>query len=111
MTRVLEYLLDGTGALYVSIDIDVVNASDAPATSAPGYLGIPARALIEALGVLAAVGTLAGIDLCEVNPEFDLSGRTEYRAVDAVLAIIGDRLFDRVGDLPPDQLRAVLLRP
>jgi hypothetical protein len=42
MTRVLEYLLDGTDALYVSIDIDVVNSSDAPATSAPGYRGISA---------------------------------------------------------------------
>jgi arginase family enzyme len=74
-------------------------------------LGISARALIEALTVLATVGTLAGIDLCEVNPEFDLSGRTEHLAVDAVLAIIGDRLFDRVGELPADQLRAVLLTP
>jgi arginase family enzyme len=29
MTKVLDYLLDGTDALYVSVDIDVVNSSDA----------------------------------------------------------------------------------
>ncbi len=111
MTRVLDYLTEGTDALYVSIDIDVVNSSDAPATSAPGYLGIPARALIEALEVVATAGALAGLDLCEVNPEFDLSGRTEQLAVDAVLTIIGDRVFRRVGQLPAEQLAAVLFTP
>lgn len=111
MTRVLEYLTDGTDALYVSVDIDVVNSADAPATSAPGYRGISARALIEALTVLSRVPALAGLDLCEVNPEFDLSGRTEQLAVDAVLAVIGERLFDRAGQLPPGQLSAVLFTP
>lgn len=108
MHRVLDYLLDGTDALYVSIDIDVVSSSDAPATSAPGFRGISARALIEALDVLAGVQSLVGLDLCEVNPEFDLSGRTEHLAVEAVLAVIGDRVFERVGQLPAEQLAAVL---
>jgi agmatinase len=111
MTKVLDYLLDGTDALYVSVDIDVVNSSDAPATSAPGFRGISARALIEALGVLAAADGLVGMDLCEVNPEFDLSGRTEQLAVDAILAVIGDRIFDRVGELPAEQLAAILFTP
>ena len=111
MSRVLEYLLDGTDALYVSIDIDVVNSSDAPATSAPGFRGISARALIEALDVVARVPGLIGLDLCEVNPEFDLSGRTEQLAVDALLSVLTHRVFERVGELPPEQLAAVLFRP
>lgn len=111
MTRVLEYLIDGTDALYVSVDIDVVNSSDAPATSAPGFRGITARALIEALDVVAGAGSLVGLDLCEVNPEFDLSGRTEHLAVDAILAVIGERIFDHVGHLPADQLAAILFTP
>jgi len=111
MSTVLDYLLDGTDALYVSVDIDVVNSAEAPATSAPGYRGISARALIEALEVVAGAGTLAGADLCEVNPEFDRSWRTEHLAVDAVLALIGDRIFDRAGQLPAEQLRAVLFTP
>jgi arginase family enzyme len=64
--------------------------------------------LIAALAVVARVPTLAGLDLCEVNPEFDLSGRTEHLAVDAVLAVIGERVFDRAGELPAEQLAAVL---
>jgi arginase family enzyme len=108
MARVLDYLLDGTDALYVSVDIDVVNSADAPATSAPGFRGISARALIAALEEVARVPTLVGLDLCEVNPEFDLSGRTEHLAVDAVLAVIGERVFDRAGELPAEQLAAVL---
>ena len=111
MSRVLDYLLDGTDALYVSIDIDVVNSSDAPATSAPGFRGISARALIEALDVVARVPGLVGLDLCEVNPEFDLSGRTEQLAVDALLAVISHRIFERVGELPAEQLAAVLFTP
>jgi arginase family enzyme len=108
---VLDYLLDGTDALYVSVDIDVVNSSDAPATSAPGFRGISARALVDALTVVASADSLIGMDLCEVNPDFDLSGRTELLAVDAVLAVIGDRIFDRVGQLPAEQLAAVLFSP
>jgi len=104
-------LLDGTDALYVSVDIDVVNSSDAPATSAPGFRGISARALIEALHLLTGADSLVGMDLCEVNPEFDLSGRTEQLAVDAVLAVIGDRIFERVGELPAEQLAAILFSP
>ncbi|HUZ51185.1 MAG TPA: arginase family protein [Streptosporangiaceae bacterium] len=111
MNRVLDYLLDGTDALYVSIDIDVVNSSDAPATSAPGFRGISARALIEALDVVARVPGLIGLDLCEVNPEFDLSGRTEQLAVDALLSVIQHRVFERVGELPAEQLAAVLFTP
>ena len=42
---------------------------------------------------------------------FDLSGRTEQLAVDAILAVIGERLFDRAGQLPPGQLSAVLFTP
>ena len=108
MSRVLDYLLDGTDALYVSVDIDVVNSSDAPATSAPGFRGISAKALIDALAVVARADSLVGMDLCEVNPEFDLSGRTEQLAVDAILTVIGDRIFERVGQLPAEQLSAVL---
>ena len=104
-------LTDGTDALYVSVDIDVVNSSDAPATSAPGYRGISARALVDALAIVAGADGLVGLDLCEVNPEFDLSGRTEQLAVDAILAVIGDRIFDHVGHLPAEQLAAILLTP
>jgi len=89
----------------------VVNSSDAPATSAPGYRGISARTLVDALAVMAGADGLVGLDLCEVNPEFDLSGRTEQLAVDAILAVIGDRIFDQVGELPAEQLAAILFTP
>ena len=81
MERVLEYLLDGTDALYVSVDIDVVNAAEAPGTSAAIFYGLSARALIEALQVVARANTLVALDVCEVNPELDPSGRTEALAV------------------------------
>ncbi len=111
MKRVLEYLLDGTEALYVSVDIDVVNAAEAPATSATIFHGLSARALIEALEVVATASTLVALDVCEVNPDVDPSGRTEALAAELVLTVIRDRIFDVVGQLPHEQLSRVLFTP
>jgi arginase family enzyme len=46
-----------------------------------------------------------------IQAEFDLSGRTGQLAVDALLAVIQHRVFERAGELPADQLAAVLFRP
>ncbi|MDQ7819429.1 MAG: agmatinase [Armatimonadota bacterium] len=78
--------------VYVSVDIDAVDPADAPGTGNPEPEGIPARDLlrfVRRLGGLAVVG----LDLVEVSPAYDPSGRTAVLAAtvlrEAILALRG----------------------
>jgi arginase family enzyme len=80
-------------AVYVSIDIDVLDASAGPGT---GNVTIGGLASAELLDVLAALSTLpiGALDVTEVAPRYDATGRT---------AQIAARLFfDLVYKQPPD---------
>ena len=76
--------------LYVTVDIDAVDPSDAPGTGNPEPEGISAGDLlsfVRRLGDLRVVG----LDLVEVSPPYDPSGRTAIFAAtivrEALLAV------------------------
>lgn len=80
--------------VYVTIDIDAVDPSEAPGTGNPEPEGIGAGdllAFVRRLGGLRVVG----LDLVEVSPPYDPSGRTAVLAAtivrEAVLAVTGPR--------------------
>jgi agmatinase len=81
--------------VYVSVDIDVVDGSQAPGTGASVFDGIPASRLLWLLEQIAHLDKLVGIDCCEVAPQFDPSGRTPRLAALAFIGLIGERLFVR----------------
>ena len=62
---------DGTDAIYVSIDIDAVDQSQAPGTASPNPFGIDARDLQLALRRLAGDPKTVAADVVEINPPFD----------------------------------------
>ena len=75
---------------YLSIDIDGIDPADAPGTGNPEPAGIPARdllAFVRRLGGLRVVG----LDVVEVSPPYDPSGRTAVLAAtivrEAILAL------------------------
>lgn len=76
--------------VYVTIDIDVVDPADAPGTGNPEPEGIPARELLAFVRRLGGL-RVAGLDLVEVSPPYDPSGRTSVLAAtilrEAILAI------------------------
>src|SRR5712692_7435479 len=65
--------------LYVTIDIDVLDPSEAPGTGAPEPCGITASELVEIVRLLEPC-TVVGTDLMEVAHAFDPSGRTGITA-------------------------------
>jgi agmatinase len=85
----------GCDAIYLTIDIDVNDRSFAPGTGAAGAAGglLP----IQFLEVLAALRSLplVGIDIVEVAPNLDPSGRTASLAATALMTVLEDMLFDR----------------
>jgi agmatinase len=68
MERVLRRV--GTGALYVSVDIDVLDPAFAPGTGTPEAGGLSSRELLAALRSLAGC-RLVGADIVEVAPAYD----------------------------------------
>jgi len=65
--------------LYVTIDVDVLDPSEAPGTGAPEPCGITAAELVEIVRLLAPC-RIVGTDLMEVAHVFDPSGRTGITA-------------------------------
>jgi agmatinase len=64
------------GALYVSIDLDVLDASVAPGHSLPEPGGLGYRELRALLAEVARRGRVIGVDVVELNPALDPSGVT-----------------------------------
>jgi agmatinase len=65
--------------LYVTIDVDVLDPSEAPGTGAPEPCGITASELVEIVRLLAPCHVV-GTDLMEVAHAWDPSGRTGITA-------------------------------
>ena len=92
----VETAADGADAIYVSIDIDVVDGAYAPGTGVPVFEGITAREFLIAAETLRSYDVIGAIDLCEVSPPFDPTGRTAYLAANGLVTFLAPYLFDEV---------------
>jgi arginase family enzyme len=83
-------------AIYLTIDIDVNDRTYAPGVgNAVGAGGIFPLQFLEILAALRAL-PLVAVDLVEVAPNLDPSGRTASLAATALTTVLEDKLFDRV---------------
>ncbi|WP_409180939.1 formimidoylglutamase [Amycolatopsis sp. VS8301801F10] len=79
LERVLDFVrgfVADVDALYLSIDLDVLPAAQAPGVSAPATLGVPAAVVLEVCRLVASDPKLALADLTELNPVYDVDHRT-----------------------------------
>ena len=65
--------------LYVTIDVDVLDPSEAPGTGSPEPGGLTVPELIEIVHMLSGC-RIVGADLVEVAPAWDPTGRTGIAA-------------------------------
>lgn len=79
---------DGTDAIYVSVDIDCIDLSQAPGTAAPNPFGLPAHDIQLALRRLGASGKVIGADLVEISPPFDPRNLTGSTGASLVLSLL-----------------------
>ncbi len=63
--------LDGPDAVYISVDIDVIDPGMAPGTGTPEPGGLLTRELLRAIRRIASVVPIAGMDIVEVSPPYD----------------------------------------
>ena len=74
---------------YVTIDIDGFDPSIAPGTGTPSHGGFLYYDVLELLSGLARRGTIVGIDLVEVAPDYDHTGPTTILAAQILMNLIG----------------------
>jgi len=89
----LETATAGTEALYLSLDIDVVDPAHG-GQKYPDPAGLSAREVIRALRVLAR-GPIAGFDICCLAPRYDLQGHLSQLAARAALEVIAGLALQR----------------
>jgi len=74
---------------YVTLDIDGFDPSIAPGTGTPSHGGFLYYEVLELLDGLAKRGTIVGLDLVEVAPDYDHTGTTAILAAQILLNTIG----------------------
>ncbi len=91
----LERVQAENGRLHVSLDVDFLDPSFAPAvgTTVPG--GATIREGHLAMEMISDSRCLSSMDLVELNPFLDERGRTAQVMVDLCASALGRRVFDR----------------
>ena len=99
IARPLQTFLDrvaaANGLLHVSLDVDFLDPSVAPAvgTTVPGGATVREGHLV--MEMLHDSGLMTSLDLVELNPFLDERGRTATLMVDLAASALGRRVFDR----------------
>ena len=91
----LDKVAAAGGLLHVSLDVDFLDPSVAPAvgTTVPG--GATVREAHLVMEMLHDSGLMTSMDLVELNPFLDERGRTAQVMVDLAASAFGRRVFDR----------------
>jgi len=86
---------DGADGVFISIDIDVVDPSAAPATGTPEPGGLTARQLLDTVNRLGRELDIIGADIVEVSPIYDGPGEITARLANRVVLELLDGMARR----------------
>jgi arginase len=84
---------DGTAAVHVSFDLDVLDPEDAPGTGTPVPGGINFREAHLAMEMIHDQVRIAAIDVVELNPVLDHRNATGILASELVQSLLGKKIF------------------
>ena len=84
----IDEALEGPDAIWISLDIDVVDPGLAPGTGTPEPGGMLTRELLRGLRQIATRVPIAGMDIVEVSPPYDWAESTAMIANRAALEVI-----------------------
>ncbi|OLM31013.1 Agmatinase [Pseudonocardia sp. Ae717_Ps2] len=86
----------GTGPVYVSVDIDVLDPAHAPGTGTPEAGGLTSRELLHCLRGLVGVDVV-GADVVEVSPAYDHAEITGIAAAHVAYELVSVLAANRKG--------------
>lgn len=79
--------------IHLSLDLDVVDPTQAPGVGTPVIGGLTFREMHLAMELLAESGRLISMDVVEVNPILDSHNETARLAVEFTLSALGKRIL------------------
>jgi agmatinase len=98
LDEAFEIATDGCDAVFLSVDIDVVDPGMAPGTGTPEPGGLTSRQLLDAVRRIGLELPLAGMDLVELAPPFDGPGEiTAFLANRVILEALSGIAKRRAG--------------
>ena len=80
---------------YLTIDIDAFDPSIASGTGTPSHGGFYYYEILELIDGLTKQGKIAGLDLVEVAPDYDITNSTSTLAAQLLMNIMGRLLYNR----------------
>ena len=80
---------------YLTIDIDAFDPSIASGTGTPSHGGFYYYEILEFIDGLTKQGNIAGLDLVEVAPDYDITNSTSTLAAQLLMNIMGRLLYNR----------------
>ena len=89
LDEALEIASTDCDAIFLSVDVDVVDPGSAPGTGTPEPGGLSSRQLLDAVRRIAMQGPLGGLDVVEVSPPYDHAEITAYLGNRVVLEALG----------------------
>ena len=84
----LEVAWKGASAVYLSFDIDSLDAGFVPGTGWPEPGGLLPREALKLVNGIAKEG-IAAMEVCEVSPPYDISDVTSLMGVRLMMDVIG----------------------
>ncbi len=100
----VDYATDGADAVFLSVDIDVVDPGMAPATGTPEPGGLTSRELLDTLRRLSRELNVVGADVVEVAPPYDGPGEITSMLANRVVLEILNGMAERKLEHPGDNL-------
>ena len=93
MSEALRFAMDDTDGVAVSLDMDVIDPSDAPGVGTPVRGGLSYREAHLAMELVAEAGVATSLEVVEVNPILDRENETAKLAVELVASALGARIL------------------
>lgn len=84
----LMNFIDSVDCIYLTLDMDVFDVSFAPGVSATCINGVTPMQVKGMLKIIGTSGKLSLMDVAEVNPTYDIDGRTSKLAAQMIASLI-----------------------
>jgi arginase len=93
MQQAIEIASRGTAGFHASLDMDVIDPTDAPGVGTPCRGGVGYREAHLAMEMVADSRKLQSFEIVEVNPILDEHNQTASLAVELALSAFGTRIL------------------
>ncbi len=96
MQQAVSEAMEGCDAIYVSVDIDVLDPGFAPGTGTPEPGGMTPADLLQAVRMLATTANVVALDVVEVSPPFDHADQTINNAHRVIFEMLAGLAYKRL---------------